>query len=126
MTDAGPATDAQPDTAPGEVDQFMPGPAELSVTSVLNNQWAALNIEQRGPDGSEVVMLLAFYACPLCNAVVAPPIPDGTDFGLEHSKWHIKQARDLDVINAVFSRLGLDESGRVGLLGDIDAEPTDG
>lgn len=86
----------------GEAAEHEPGLAELSTVSVLNNEWQAISIEQRGPDGTEVIGMVIFYSCPVCNAVVAPPA-GGINFPQEHAEWHVKQARDWDHVNTVIA-----------------------
>lgn len=80
------------------------GFAEASTRSVLASGWQQVSIEQRGPDGTEVLALVIFHVCPICRAVV--PVPDEEHpFDAEHSGWHIKQAQDFDVINTVMAQL---------------------
>lgn len=97
------AIEAEPD--------HQPGMAELSTISVLNKEWDTISIEQRGPDGSEVLAMLLFYSCPLCSAVIPPPNEEtGENFGRYHAMFHIKQARDFDVLNSLLRALALSES----------------
>lgn len=105
MSEAGPDTEAVVGAAGGDGQEHHPGLAELSTVSVLNGDWAQISVEQRGPDGSEVIGGIALFAsCPVCWAVV--PLPtEQMNFMLEHSKWHIKQARDWDQINFLIEAL---------------------
>jgi hypothetical protein len=83
-------------------EDHQPGISELSVISVLNSEWPTISVEQRGPDGTEVIGMVLFHACPLCNAVVPLPNPEtGHHFPHVHAMFHVKQARDFDVLNRV-------------------------
>lgn len=60
-----------------------------------------VTLEQRGPDGTEILMLLIFYVCPLCAATVAPAEDeDPMRLAKVHAEWHLQQARALDQITA--------------------------
>lgn len=99
--------DASPIVDPPE--DHQPGLAELSAISILNKQWDAITIEQRGPDGTELLGILAFYACPICFAVVPPPQTNPETgayvkhFPQEHALRHVKEARDWDYVNQVIA-----------------------
>lgn len=97
MTDESPESPEQPEI----------GLAELSVLSVIQKEWKTVSIEQRGPDGTEVLGLLIFYVCPICFAVVPAPLrgDETIEFHVEHSGWHRKQARDFDVLNRLIAIL---------------------
>lgn len=59
--------------------------------------WRPVSLEQRGPDGTEILMLLIFYVCPVCSATIAPgPEDNESVMAEEHREWHLSQARDLD------------------------------
>lgn len=49
--------------------------------------WRSVSIEHRGPDGTEVLAMLVFMACPLCGAVVPPP-DDEHDLVKVHIGYH--------------------------------------
>jgi hypothetical protein len=103
------------------------GLAELSVRSVLANDWRTVSIEteQTGPDGTEVLSrgMLLFLVCPLCSAVVPPKTTDvagnDTDLPSAHGMHHIRQARDFDALNKVVDILKAmvpepeEETGRI-------------
>lgn len=79
-------------------EQSPEGPAERQVREVLDRGWKSVSIEQRGPDGTEVLMVLLFAVCPVCKCVVALPT-DEHHFTEEHAGYHIEQARALDVVS---------------------------
>lgn len=81
------------------LEEHQPGPEESSVLSQLQN-WKDLTLEQRGPDGTEVLFLIYFYVCPICFAMV-PADYEGQSFKGQHSEFHLRQARDLDALNKV-------------------------
>lgn len=85
---------------PTAEEEHSPGIAELSTLSRLRSDWKPISIQQLGPDGTEVLGMVLFYACPICSAVVAPPI-EGNEFPREHAGFHIQQARDFDVLNTL-------------------------
>lgn len=88
-------TDSQPEPQEPE---HTPGIAELATLSSLKQEWKTITIQQFGPDGSEVIAMLVFYSCPICAAVVPPPV-EGSEFAVDHANHHISQARDADVLN---------------------------
>lgn len=87
-----------------ETDTRQMGIAELSTLSVLERGWEQVTIEQRGPDGSEVIAILLFWVCPICRAVCPSPTEDHP-FTADHAGFHLKQARDFDVLNDLLGNL---------------------
>lgn len=109
MTEPEPMPDAEALDAPAD---HQPGIAELSAISVLNNEWPTISIEQTGPDGTETIGMVLFHSCPICHAVV--PLPDeregGMHFPRSHAMFHIKQARDFDVLNGLLAKIAESEA----------------
>lgn len=73
-----------------------PGPLESATAEVFEKRgWRTVTMEQRGPDGTEVLAMLLFHICPVCAACIPlgteqDPLPD------EHRDYHLKEAQALD------------------------------
>ena len=64
----------------------------------LAKGWRPVSLEQRGPDGTEVIGMLLFYVCPVCAVVVAEGNEDN-DFLVEHRAEHERLAKWQDEVD---------------------------
>lgn len=77
-----------------------PGAMEQEVLDIFAQRgWRNISLEQRGPDGTEVLAMLLFHICPVCSACVPlgdeqNPLPD------EHLGFHLGEAQKMDEIVA--------------------------
>lgn len=87
-----------------------PGPFEAGVLKAFADPgWKTANIEQTGPDGTEVLMVIYFHICPNCAALVPPA--DGEPFLDLHRDYHISQAQMLDeMLAAITGALGVKQT----------------
>lgn len=79
---------------------------EYIEATFVNPGYQTLTIEQRGPDGTEVLGLVLFLSCPVCRAVV-PANLEGVDIdhGDEHKRWHLAEASKQDEVVESFNRM---------------------
>lgn len=58
-------------------------------TDVSTLRWDTVTIEQRSPDGSNVVGAIGFQVCPDCGAMVSMQLDTrDPDFASRHIDWH--------------------------------------